>query len=72
MSEEGRELDLKKIEEEAFLAIDEIFSEEPIETKEEANKDILALEEAILALDWEISDKELKKIKLPNICLMPY
>ena len=56
---EEKELDLKKIEEAAFSAIDELFSETPSET----DPRILRLEESILSLDWEFSDKDLSNLR---------
>ena len=57
--EEKKQLDLKKIEEEAFSVIDELFSEAPSET----DPRILRLEESILSLDWEFSDKDLSNLR---------
>lgn len=57
--EEKKQLDLKKIEEEAFSVIDELFSETPSET----DPRILRLEESILSLDWEFSDKDLSNLR---------
>jgi len=54
------QIDLKKLEEAAFSAIDELFSEEP-ELKDER---ILRLEEAILSLDWEFTHKDLNNLRL--------
>ncbi|MDL1969753.1 MAG: hypothetical protein LWW94_02040 [Candidatus Desulfofervidaceae bacterium] len=54
-----KELNLEKLEEAAFSAIDELFSEE--ENKD--NTEILQLEEAILSLDWEFSAEQLNKLQ---------
>jgi len=56
---EKKELDLKKIEEAAFSAIDELFSETP----SEIDPRISRLEESILSLDWEFSDKDLSNLR---------
>ncbi|CAD7781993.1 MAG: hypothetical protein KCCBMMGE_01212 [Candidatus Methanoperedenaceae archaeon GB37] len=56
---EEKELDLKKIEEDAFSAIDELFSETP----SEIDPRISRLEESILSLDWEFSDKDLSNLR---------
>jgi len=57
--EEKKELDLKKIEQAAFSAIDELFSETP----SEIDPRISQLEESILSLDWEFSDKDLSNLR---------
>lgn len=59
MEGEKKELDFKKIEKEAFLAIDELFSEGPSET----DPRILRLEEAILSLDWEFTERDLGSLQ---------
>ncbi|KUJ95869.1 MAG: hypothetical protein PWR24_1547 [Desulfonauticus sp.] len=51
------ELDVKKIEEAAFAAIDDIFSE-----NKGSDDLILNLKSKILALDWEYSDKDIKEL----------
>ncbi len=57
--EEGKSLDLGKIQQAAFSAIDELFSEDD----EKKDPLIIKLEEKILALDWEFSDKELMELQ---------
>jgi len=52
-------LDLERIQEEAFAAIDDLFNEEDNWLQDE---DIFLLKEKILSLDWEYNEEEIKEI----------
>jgi len=56
------DLDLEKIQKEAFVAIDNLFNiEKDSDLKDE---DIFLLKEKILSLDWEYNEKDIKEILL--------